>query len=114
METNQRPFRNYVSNLEENDERQYSIEELMSIMGRIESKDFSYSKKHLKRKLKEHFGDSIVVTDIPGKNGVVCFSHCMKNILNDSWYTNRKCNTADEAKRIIETAALIIRSDTCT
>ena len=48
-------FQKLCEYLEENDECQYSIEELMSIMGRIESKDSSYSKKTLEKKTERTF-----------------------------------------------------------
>ena len=42
---------------------------------------------------------------------VVCFKDLASYLVNAKWYTERKTNTADESKRIIQTAAKIILND---
>lgn len=97
--------------LEHNDECQYSLDELVSIMTNFEGTTTVYSKKHLKRKLEKHFGKHITIADISGRSGVVCFTHCVKDILSDEWYANRKSDSAEDIKRLIATAAELIRND---
>ena len=66
-----------------NNDKQFSLDELMCIMKNFEGTNTVYSKKHLKRKLEEHFGNHITVTGIRGKSGVLCFTRCMNDILSD-------------------------------
>ena len=60
--------------LKDNSERQYSICDLEEIMEEnIHDKSELYTRKHLENKLKEHFGDSLVVTSLPGKPTIFTF-----------------------------------------
>ena len=97
--------------LEENDECQYAIDEIMCVMSSYESTSTNYSKQYLTRKLKDHYADQITVANNIGKNGVVCFTEHMKDILTDEWYAARKNNAGEDVRRLIETAAMIIRND---
>ena len=71
----------------------------------------TYSRKHLKEKLLAKFGDNVTITEIPGKNGVVSFRDTAQKIPHDKWYTDKAPNKRTECKRIVETAAAIIRED---
>ena len=39
------------------------------------------------------------------------FGNMASWIISDQWYNNKRSNTDDEAKRIVETAAKLIKSD---
>ena len=41
----------------------------------------------------------------------MCFKDLVSYLVNEKWYTERKTNTVDESKRIIQTAAKIIMND---
>ena len=97
--------------LEENNECQYSIDELMSVMNSYEDNDTIYTKQYLKKRLKDHFGNQITVVDNIGKTGVVCFTEHMQDILTDEWYAARKSNSSEDVARLIETVAAVIRKD---
>ena len=97
--------------LQQNDECQYSLDELLSIMTNFDGSSTTYSKKHLKRKLQDHFGNQITISDISGKTCIVCFTQYMKDVLSDEWYSQRESDPADEVKRLIATVAEIIRND---
>ena len=97
--------------MESNDECQYILDELVTIMSTLDPTATPYSSKHLKRKLKDQYGEFITITEVAGKSGVVCFSGCMNSILTNQWYTEREENAADEVKRVIHTAAMLIRRE---
>lgn len=97
--------------LEDNDECQYDIKELVSIMKEYSLDDQSYySEEYLKKKLKAHYGDAIYITSRSGK-WIVCFRGTASRILNDNWYEECYKNDSDERMRIVEAAAIIIRED---
>ena len=45
---------------------------------------------------------------------MLCFKDLANYLANEKWNTKSKINTADESKRIIQTAAKIILNDTST
>ena len=60
--------------LEDNFDELCSLDELhMKMITIAGSVDTLYLRKHLKRKLIEHYGDNIFFSDVNGKHNVVCF-----------------------------------------
>ena len=104
-------FKKLCAFMEGNDDRQYIIDGLVTILSTLEPTATSYSTKHLKRKLKDQYGEFITITEVAGKCGFVCFSGCMNSILTNQWYTEREGNAADEVKRVIHTAAMLVRCE---
>ena len=70
----------------------------------------AYSYPHMLQKLKEHFGENIILAEINGKPNVLTFVNKAKAILHD-FYNHRDLDTEKEKQRIIETAAKLIRND---
>ena len=101
--------------IDSSSECQYSTTELESILHEYVSDSGSlcdsYSTKHLKRKLQDHYGDKVTISSIPGKPCIFTFHEYSHQILHDRWYTERCGNGNDERKRVVETAARIIRQD---
>ena len=98
--------------LEENDDEQITISDLISRMEvNLKGSQFlAYGYTHMKFKLKEHFGERIIETEINGKPNVLTFRSTAKEILQD-FYAQRKVDVESEKKRIIETAAKLIKDD---
>ena len=71
-----------------------------------DSKLSAYSYPHMQQKLKEHFGDKIIQTEINGKPNVVTF----RNKAKYDFYSHRDLDPVDKI-RIIETAAKLIKDD---
>ena len=97
--------------LDGNDECQYSLSELKDIMDRSLDGKPGYTTKHLKSKLIDYYGDNVTITEIPGKCSVVSFRDTFHKIIHDKWYTDKCTNMKQERKRIVETAAAIVRED---
>ena len=55
-----------------------------------------YSYKTLITMLKAHFNESILVTDLPGKDSIVVFRDAFSNIVNDKWYINKLGDESSE------------------
>ena len=104
-------FNKLCAFMEGNNECPFILDELVTIMSTLEPTATPYSSKHLKRKLKDQYGAFITITEVAGKSGVVCLSGCMNSILTIQWYKEREENAADELKRVIHTAAMLIRRE---
>ncbi|MPC91853.1 hypothetical protein E2C01_086914 [Portunus trituberculatus] len=99
-----------------NNECQYALQELHRMM--MEAADTTetvYTVKTVKQKLLDRYGESITVSKCEGID-IVSFNDAVSKSLADSWYKNRESNIQDERRRIVVTAATIIREDiyTCT
>ncbi|XP_028418322.1 uncharacterized protein LOC114543611 [Dendronephthya gigantea] len=107
-------YEKLFSYLSENDECQYSVDELLHKLAEYlpQSKDLC-SEKTLKKKLEEHFGDDVIIASRRGKTPVVCFKDTGFKILNNSWYEQRSQSQEEERLRVVKAAAAIIREDIC-
>lgn len=65
----------------------------------------------MKRKIKEHFGDEIVITEIHGKSNVVTFRKTAKSILQQFYTGKQSQDRRYEKLELISTAAKLIKSD---
>ena len=104
----QKAFDELCKFLDKNDECQYSLRDLSEYMTSFLEGNEGYSLRHLKRKLKEHYGDDLVVTEIAGKCNVVSFRDSAYKILHEKWKTDRVSNAESQKDRIIDMAASII------
>ena len=66
-----------------------------------------YTSKRIKKKLREKYGDDIIMTD-DTYSIIICLKNLTSSILNEKWYSNRKDNVTDERDRMILTAAKLI------
>ncbi|WAR20764.1 hypothetical protein MAR_014738 [Mya arenaria] len=100
----QSAFHSVIKYLEDNDNEQITMTDLAAKMKET-CGDEAFGTVHLKQKLREHFGDSIIITDLSGKRNVVTLRHTASSILHD-FYKQQDNNGSEEKKRsIIETAA---------
>ena len=77
--------------LEENDDEQITISDLISKMEVIlDSSEYSAYSRYMCSKLKEHFGDGLVITHINGKSNVVTFRNTAAAILQDFYNSQQK------------------------
>ena len=105
-------FQNLCEYLLSNDECQYSLTELNDKYKEYMAEDVEcITEKTLKSKLMSYFGEQIIVTSAPGRKNLVCFRDTAHKILTASWYTERAKDSNDERRRIVETAAAIVRED---
>ena len=88
----------------------HSLVELHEKMKELTNSEDVYSRKWLKEKLQEKYGESLFFATVDGRVDVVCFRDTVKYIINDQWYQNRHENIEEEVKRIVKQAAKIIFS----
>lgn len=72
----------------------------------------SYSIPYLKKKLKNHFGDSLVISDIEKYSNVVILKKTASNILRE-FYEDQKPDDSEATKKmsLLKAAAALIKSD---
>ena len=106
-------FLDVVHFLEENDDEQISVNDLVCRMEDIldGSEHCAYSRLHMQSKLKEHFGDHIVIENINDKPNVVTFRSTAKAILHDFYNSQRKPDLNTDKIRFIQTAAKLLLRD---
>ena len=71
----------------------------------------TYSMKYMKTKLKEHFGNEVLITNVHGKADVVTFKTTAAGILDKFYQAPKETNAEPEKLRIIETASKLIKND---
>lgn len=90
----------------------YTLSEIYNHMLEVAgSEEKVYSRKWLKTKIKERYGDHVTFTEVEGKSTKVCFGNMVDYLITDKWYQNRKSNTIAEADRIVSLAAKIVLND---
>ena len=62
-------------------------------------------------KLKEHFGDRLVIKHINGKSNVVTFRNTAAAILQDFYNNQQNPDLSSEKIRLVQTASKLIMSD---
>lgn len=97
--------------LEGNDDEQVTISKLIERMQTL-CGDEAYSPFYMKCKLKEHYGSSIVITEINGKPNVVTFQQNASTILH-SFYKESAAQKSEEENKnaILKAAAALIKND---
>jgi hypothetical protein len=103
-------FQKVIEYLQENRDGQIAIKDLVNMMNDF-CAETVYSPVHLKRKLKDHFGDNIIITDINGKSSVVTLRETAKSILQAFYSRPKNEDPEDQKKAIILAAAQLIKSD---
>lgn len=98
---------------EQNDEEQFTISALSDIMQKhLSNPDSgSYSNRYLKTKLKERYGDSIIVAEGEGCHDIVTMRERSSDILRSYFRSAGKGDEEAQKKEIIQTAAKLIKSD---
>lgn len=102
-------FDHVVSYLEMHEDETLTIQNLVKEMERYGSD--VYTPRYLKRKLKEHYGETLFFMERDGLSDVVALRENASKILF-SFHHTEKCKSEEaEKERIIQTAARLIKAD---
>lgn len=96
--------------LQDNDDEQITVIDLIEKM-KERCGTLAYSAVHMKNKLENHFGDSIIITEINGKQNVVTFRTNASAILQAFYERPKTSDPSEEQKEIIKTAGRLILND---
>jgi hypothetical protein len=99
--------------LESNDEEQLTVSDLSSKMkDYLENEEaVAFDNYYLKRKLKEHYKDSISFAEKEGQPDIVTMKEKTKQILRSYFNQSKAADEESQKRAIIETAARLIKSD---
>ena len=99
----QQAFEKLCEHIDSSDVHQYSIIDLEELVGKFSDSEEHYSAKHLKRKLTEHYGDSLIVTCENGKDTIYTFLDEANRILRNNYKA-----TGRTPEDIVDMAATLI------
>lgn len=98
--------------IEENNDEQITKKDLIDLMqqklAHSESEAYSYS--YMKKRLKEHFGEKIIYTQMDGKPNMITMRTTAKMVLQDYYDTQKKeTNTNEEKIKLVKAAEKLIK-----
>ena len=98
--------------LQDNDDEQITVNDLIDLMNDFmaDSESTAYGHTHMKARLKEHFGDQILITEINGKSNGVTF-RCTAETTLQEFHARQNHHPEEEKKHIIKAAAKLIKND---
>lgn len=83
---------------------------LMEIVENI-ALDFIPDRRTMKKRLKEEYGDEIIMFDAVGFQTIFCFRDTGHKILSQGWYAEKQSDPNEERLRVVREAAAIILQD---
>ena len=95
--------------IDSSDDCQFTLDELMNKVTEYLPPEALMSIRTLKRELFEKYGDGVVFACLKRNFTVACFRGSALKLIN--WYDNRASTEEDERRRIVKTAATIVRQD---
>ena len=95
-------FYRLCSYIESQDECQYTIGELEKLMN--DDEDLSFTRITLKNKLKEHYGEHMIVTSTAGLPGIVSFKGFAHKLHREQWRRDQRDPWTDK-ELLIDMAA---------
>ncbi len=99
--------------LEENDDEQITIDHLIDLMEQklANTAHKAYGYTHMKKRLQEHFGEKIILTEINGKPNVATFRTTARAVLHEYYKQQQQENTTEEKMKLVQAAARLIKED---
>ena len=105
-------FLNVCKYLEDNDDEQLTMSDLVSKMEEYcNDKIDAYSKKHMKRKIIDHFGEKVLISNSQTKEDVMTLKSTAKNILSEYFASPELDSEEDKKQVLLDTAAKLIKND---
>ena len=93
----------------ENENNLFTLKDFESQMKVFADGEEVFGAKWIKKKLQEKYSDNIFFAEVAGRKNVIYFKDVASYIVSDTWYAERKEHINDEAKRIIKTAAKLVK-----
>lgn len=103
-------FSKLVDYVKSNDDKLITVSQLVAMMADL-CGEKAYSIKHMKQKLLDHFGDSIVIGSVEGHSDVITLKENASTIIHEFHKRQQSSNDEEEKAKIISTAAKLIKSD---
>ena len=59
----------------------------------------------------EKYKGHIFLSQVCGRNNVVCFKNMASRIISDEWYEDRRTSIEEESRRVLVAAAKLIKAE---
>ena len=82
---------------------------MKTYLGDCDSMPYGFT--YMKKRIKDHYGDDIIIAEINGKSNVVTFTTTASKILHDFHRQSERNDSTREKMRVIKTAAKLIIND---
>ena len=102
-------FLEVIKYFESNPGEQVTVNELLDKMSDRCEQPYSFS--YMKKRILDHFGGSVVISELDGKRNVITFKNKADAILHSFYQRNNKQDSESEKMAVIKTAATLILSD---
>ena len=101
---------NYFEN---NDEEQLTIADLIEKMQKIlqDSEETAYDRRHMKRKLLDHYGSDVIISGESGKSDIITYRQNANSILRDYYNKPKDVDMELQKIQLIEAAACLLKSE---
>ena len=93
--------------IEENDDCQFTLQELKNVITTEHIPD----EKTIKKRLIERFHDDIIISTKFGSNTIICFKKINHDVLTENWYDQKYNSKEEQEFHILKAASEIIRRD---
>ena len=102
-------FLEVITHFENNPDEQVTVYDLINKMADLCDEPYGFT--YIKKKILDHFGGTVIITELDGKHNVVTFKDKADAILHSFYQRNNKQDTESEKSAVIKTAANLIMSD---
>ena len=106
-------FLDTCTDFETHEEEQLPVHQLVGIMNDKSSHTelSSYNHRYMKKKLLEHYGDNITITEDNGRKNIATYNPKVSSILREYYCKPKDVNVELEKIQLIEAAAAILQSE---
>ena len=104
-------FRRMCAYLEENDNEQLTMSNLVDKMHEYTLDETPYTRRYLKARLKEQYGENIQFAEKEGAGDVVTMKEKAADILRSHFNSKKEDSEELQARKILKTAARLIKAD---
>ena len=102
-------FLEVIKHFETNPNEQVTEYDLINKMAGLCDEPYCFT--HMNKKILDHFGDTVIITELDGKHNVVTFKDKADAILHSFYHRNNKQDVESEKRALIKTAENLIMSD---
>ena len=106
-------FLDTCTDFETHEEEQLPVHQLVGIMNdKLSHTELSsYNHRYMKKKLLEHYGDNITITEDNGRKNIATYNPKVSSILREYYCKPKDVNVKLENIQLIEAAAAILQSE---
>ena len=103
-------FKQNIETIETCEDATLTVNDLVLQMADVVG-DQCYSKKHMKKKIIDYFGDYVIVSSIDGKHDIISLRQNTSSSVHEFYENSRGITDGEKKQQIIDMAAKLIKGD---